>query len=134
MHDRLAHLASDLNIHGVQATYRGSHVEFLQPVEGGYVVGDVVPWRADEELPVLYFVLYLETPEGMVRPATAAQFHQAVQSENSEWVSATEHPLTGLPCLFVHPCHTRNWLDATGGSLWLWIQHFGRVAGLNCFP
>lgn len=131
MREKLMLLAHGLERTGVRANFRGSHVEILQPINGGYVVGDIVPWQADEEVPVLYFVLYLETPEGEVRPATAAQFHQAVKSGNKAWVSATEHPLTGLPCLFVHPCHTREWLGDTGGSLMLWLQHFGPAAGLR---
>lgn len=87
---------------------------------------DVIPWAADPNVPVLYFQFY----EGEL-PLHHRKVTDLLSSESQQWATQTMHPIYKLPVMHFHPCQTQEWFNATGGDWLLWLQYFGRCAGLD---
>lgn len=87
---------------------------------------DIIPWAADPKVPVLYFQLYEEGS-----PLHPGKILEKIPEEARKWASQTMHPISNLPVMHFHPCQTQEWLSITGGDWLLWLQYFGRSAGLH---
>lgn len=97
----------------------------------------IVPWVASPSIPVLYFNVYETIGNGgQVLTSLDKLIGNIVPEEHQEEmrgvVSQTEHPVTGLPTFFIHPCHTDDLRAQVGGDFsWkLWLQFFGQRVGL----
>lgn len=88
-------------------------------------VYEVRMWDADPDVPVLFFTVYIED-ESVSRVAGLKDLLGIVTAD----VSVCEHPKSGLPIMYIHPCNTKKWMTETQASIWLWLVHFGRSANL----
>lgn len=104
-------------------TLRGRALELVRETASETRVYEVRMWAADPGVPVLYFTVYRHDAGG----TRVAGLPELALPE----ASVCEHPETGLPTLFIHPCNTRAWLTDTRASMLLWLVHFGAQAGLD---
>jgi hypothetical protein len=62
--------------------------------------------------------------------------YKSIELEEGK-ISYTEHPITGLPCLFLHPCQTaavmeeillvgKNEMTFVGNYLWAWLAVYAK--------
>lgn len=98
----------------------------------------IVPWSASRDVLVLYFNVTKDVNGSQKLVTDIDEMRQLlVPSEHSqemrEAISQTEHPISGLPTFFIHPCHTSELKSSLGPDFsWpLWLQFFGSRVGLN---
>lgn len=133
-HNVLSALYNAMTTHGIAAVRKPLSIEVVQRHETGFTQYEVVPWSADPGVPVLYLTSFEQTMDNgfeVARPMQLAKFRAGVDPYVAQWLTPTEHPLTMAPTWFLHPCRSRDWLEATGGSWWLWLQYFGGAVGLQ---
>lgn len=102
-----------------------------------HVVVDAIQWNFSVvynetfEAPVLYFYVQRSNGEPCSRQYILAWLKYTPNFEDSwEVLSQEEHPLTGLPSYFLHPCQThrllRLLLSTANGEgddvLWMWLS------------
>jgi len=99
-------------------------------------------WR----VPVIYFnVIHsngrVYTRDEVVKLLTDQKYHQNQVENLWEFVSHDEHPVTGVPSLFLHPCRTQERLDLLASSmesgaekLWIWMALMLPSIGFSIKP
>lgn len=135
MNSLVQNLHAEMLAHGLPVSLlHDNSIRLVENYEGGYTQYDVIPWAADPEVPVLYMLSFEERKEDgfdVTRPTTLHAYRTRLDPYFAQWITPTEHPLTGMPTWFVHPCHTREWLKEIGGSWWLWFQYVGAGTGIT---
>lgn len=116
----LAELARDLRARSIAFVEGPDYIEFTEFINSFVWVIEVRMWSADLTVPCLYFTVY----ETSLTGTRVLGLHELDVRETI----ISEHPRTGLPSLFVHPCNTRAWLDDTHASTFLWLAHFAAEA------
>lgn len=101
----------------------------------------VCPWTSDPQIPVLYFNVYdhdelVVKVDEVYRLLVPEQFCEELGPTHAlsrGSISQAEHPGTGLPAFYIHPCNTGQLLDHldTGSGLVLWLKWFGQRVGLH---
>lgn len=126
----LAGLAKQLQARAVEFRYREPVIEIVNydPNVNYYII----PWSADPSVPVLYFMVYDDEYHAVVDLDTAARLIKA-DPDVVPFISHTEHPVSNLPCYFLHPCHTKDLLSELGGpdQYFLWLSGVGSKIGLS---
>jgi ubiquitin-like-conjugating enzyme ATG10 len=91
-------------------------------------------------------VLYLTVQNKRGSPCSRDELLQAIKNgttDNSwDFLSAEEHPVTGVPCFFLHPCRTSERLDVlldtksihSGVRLWSWLSMMVPALNMNISP
>mmetsp|Transcript_19555 Transcript_19555/g.21747 ORF Transcript_19555/g.21747 Transcript_19555/m.21747 type:complete len:174 (+) Transcript_19555:41-562(+) len=93
-------------------------------------------------VPVLYFNVYnldgsLLTPEEFRK-----SLPQHLSNEKQKWnfITQDEHPITGVPCNYIHPCQTQQVMEqllqgaATSDYLLTWLSMYGAFVGITVKP
>lgn len=121
-------LAAQLQERAVEFRQTNDSIDIIQYEPN--VVYSVIPWAADPETPVLYFSVYNDD----YTPVTALEAVVDIigaREDVRKFISHCEHPVTGLPCFFLHPCNTKAMLDSLGQDKYiLWLAGVGRSVGL----
>lgn len=113
------------------------------------VVYHIANWAADSEIPVLYIHLYndgryvteLDDIYSQLVPDDYSDMLKQQQVGFQGSLTQGEHPIFGYPVFYIHPCQTREFIDTLRGEncdgthvLYLWLQTFGRMVGLDLPP
>lgn len=122
-------LCKQLQKNGVSADLLERGIRVHQISATAAATFEIYPWGADPRVPVLYFTHFVD--DGVERPASVEETRNLVDRSVRDWISPTEHPVTGLRTLFLHPCNTLEWLEDTGGDWWLWLQCIGPLVGMH---
>ncbi|KAK0282920.1 hypothetical protein LTR91_024171 [Friedmanniomyces endolithicus] len=102
------------------------------------VLYDIV-YSPSYRVPVLYLTHRSDPSADMHELLTPALYKPQLQSTGPLGaLSLTDHPVTGLPAYFVHPCRTAEGMSAVGGTksvapveyLLLWLGLVGPGVGL----
>lgn len=126
MSPQLIELASDLRARNVPVLVGPDFIEITSFNNSEVWVLEIRMWAADPSVPVLYFTVYAEADS--LNSETDSTRVLGLRELDLREVVIGEHPRTGMPVLFVHPCNTRAWLADTGASMFLWLTHFVAMA------
>lgn len=125
----LADLADQLRNRAVEFKQTDNAIDIIQYQPN--VVYTIVPWAADPEIPVLYFSVYDDDSAAVTTFETVVDVIGA-NEDVQKFISLCEHPITGLPCFFLHPCNTKQMLGELGQDKYiLWLAGVGRTIGLT---
>ncbi|KAG5356000.1 Ubiquitin-like-conjugating enzyme ATG10 [Yarrowia sp. B02] len=94
-------------------------------------------WSALYSCPVVYMACYRDSePVTLLDEFVAFMGQLNVSITPDIGITQAEHPETGLPVFFLHPCKTREMLDLLqegldGEMAELWMETYGRLVGLE---
>lgn len=99
-------------------------------------------WR----VPVMYFSVQLPDGTPCSRDEVIGNLrcfcnNNEIVNDSWDFVSSDEHPVTGIPSFFLHPCRTSHILETLNASttcsamrLWSWLSMISPTVGLSIAP